>query len=85
MRLEATRTFTRLYRALPEEIQDRVDKTLELFEKNPSHPSLRHRKMAGQTDIYEISVTMNYRITYQKAGDAAYLRKVGTHNLLRNP
>ena len=78
MHLEAARTFGRLYQALPKDLQERVDKTLALLEENPSHPSLRRRKMAGQTDIYEISVSMNYRITYQKLGDTAYLRKVGT-------
>lgn len=85
MHIEATQTFTRLYRKLPEEIQRRTKKALELFQSNPSHPSLGHKKMAGQEDIYEIRATQNYRITYQKIGDTAYLRKVGTHDLLRNP
>lgn len=85
MHLEAAETFVHLYKKLPKDIQERTKKALDLFHANPSHPSLGHRKMAGQTDIYEVRVTQNYRITYQRIGDIAYLRKIGTHNLLRNP
>ena len=85
MPIEATETFIRLYKKLPAEIKERTKKALDLFEDNPSHPSLGHKKMSGQETIYEIRVTDNYKITYQKTGNTAYLRKIGTHNLLRNP
>ena len=85
MHVEATKTFIRLYKKLPADLQALVKKTLTLFQQNPSHPSLRHRKMEGQEDVYELSVSMHYRITYQKIGDIAYLRKVGTHDILRRP
>ena len=85
MRFEATRTFVRLYQKLPHDIRERAKKALELLRVNPSHPSLGHKKMAGQEEIYELRVSSNYRITYQKTGDTAYLRKIGTHDLLRNP
>ena len=85
MHLEATDTFIRLYRKLPSDIQKRTVKALELFEQNPSHPSLGHKKMAGRENIFELRVSDNYRITYQKMGQTAYLRKIGTHDLLRNP
>ncbi len=85
MHLEATHTFVRLYRKLPHEIQEQVKKVLLLLQENPGHPSLGHKKIAGQPDIYEIRVTLSYRVTYQRVGNTAYLRKVGTHDLLRNP
>ena len=85
MRIEATQTFVKIYRNLPLEIQEKTKKTLELFEANPAHPSLGHKKMAGQTNIYELRVTQNYRLTYQRTEDTIYLRKIGTHDLLRNP
>lgn len=37
--------------------------------------------MAGQQDIFEIRISRNYRLTYQKIDDTAYLRKIGTHDL----
>ena len=85
MHIEATDTFIRLYKKLPLEVKERIKKSLELFQTNPSHPSLGHKKMAGQEDIFEIRVSQNYRITYQRIADTAYLRKIGTHDILRNP
>ncbi len=85
MHIEATHTFIRLYKRLPQGLKDNTKKALALLQSNPAHPSLGHKKMAGQEDIFEIRISKNYRITYQKIGDTAYLRKVGTHNLLRNP
>ena len=85
MRIEATETFIRLYKKLPADIKEKTKKTLEIFQMDPSHPSLGHKKMAGQKDIFEIRVSQNCRITYQKIADTAYLRKIGTHDLLRNP
>ncbi|OGX04996.1 MAG: hypothetical protein A3G87_10370 [Omnitrophica bacterium RIFCSPLOWO2_12_FULL_50_11] len=85
MHLEATQTFIRRYKKLPSDIQDRAKKALELLQSNPGHPSLGHKKMAGQRDIFDLRVSQNYRITYQKIGTTAYLRKIGTHNLLRYP
>ena len=85
MRVEATATFVRLYKKLPAHIRDLAKKALQLFEADPSHPSLVHKKMAGQKNIYEFRVSQNYRITYQKIQDTACLRKIGTHDLLRNP
>ena len=85
MQIEATVTFIRLYKRLLEELKERTKKALHLLEANPGHPSLGHKKMTGQEDIFEIRVSKNYRLTYQKIGNIAYLRKVGTHNLLRHP
>jgi len=85
MRIEASETFKRLYKNLPQGLKERTQKTLHLLESNPSHPSLGHKKMAGQPGIFELRVSDNYRITYQRIGDTAYLRKIGIHDLLRNP
>jgi hypothetical protein len=41
--------------------------------------------MGGQNDIFELRVSGYYRITYQQIGETVYLRKIGTHNILRNP
>ncbi len=85
LHLEYTDTFKRLYKKLPPEIQKRIDKTLLLLERNPGYPSLYFKKMEGTEDIYEWRVSDNYRGTLKKIGKTAYLRKVGTHNILRNP
>ena len=85
MHIEATDTFIKLYKKLPVDIKERTKKVLEFLQNDPHHPSLGHKKMAGQKDIFEIRVSQNYRITYQRVENTAYLRKIGTHDLLNNP
>ncbi|MBU0694401.1 MAG: hypothetical protein KKC11_07010 [Candidatus Omnitrophica bacterium] len=85
MHTEATHAFIRLYKKLPSELKEKTKKALRLLESNPAHPSLGHKKMAGQEDIFEIRISKSYRATYQKVGNTAILRKIGTHDLLRNP
>lgn len=85
MHFEAASRFTKDYRALPSDIQELVKKTLELLQKNPSHPSLHHKKMQGYTDLYEARVTYRHRLTYQRIGEVGYLRRVGPHDILRHP
>ena len=85
MHIEATATFLRLYKKLPGEVKARTKKALKLLVSDPHRPPLEHKKMAGQEDIFEVRISKNYRLTYQKIQNIAYLRKIGTHNLLRNP
>ena len=85
MHIEATYTFIKLYRKLDQEVKLQVKKALRLFQENPLYPSLYNKKMAAQSNIYEIRVSRNYRITYSKSGDLILLRKVGTHDILKKP
>jgi len=39
--------------------------------------------MQGAMEVWEASVTKSYRITFQRAGDAIILRRVGTHDILK--
>lgn len=85
LHLEYTATFKKIYKHLPEEIQKRIDKTLLFLEQNPWHPSLHFKKIEGTENIYEWRVSDNYRGTFKKINGLAYLRKIGTHNILKNP
>jgi mRNA-degrading endonuclease YafQ of YafQ-DinJ toxin-antitoxin module len=40
--------------------------------------------MKGAKDIWEASVSMSYRISYQLVGDKIILRRIGTHDILRS-
>jgi len=57
---------------------------LALYEKDPRHPSLRVKKMEGAKHVWEMSVTRNYRITFQREGNIVLLRNIGTHDMLKN-
>jgi mRNA-degrading endonuclease YafQ of YafQ-DinJ toxin-antitoxin module len=39
--------------------------------------------MKGLEGIWEASVSMSYRITYELAGDTLILRRIGTHGILK--
>ena len=84
MKVAFSRTFQANYRALPSNIQRRVDKAIGFLAfkqgSKPFHPSLRAKRIKGTADIWEASVTMKYRITFQIHEDTLYLRVVGAHD-----
>jgi mRNA-degrading endonuclease RelE of RelBE toxin-antitoxin system len=85
MRLEFTRAFIKDYRKLPANIQKITDKNLELLLSNSKHPSLHVKKMNDPRNIWEGRVTDSHRFTFQIKGDTCFLRRIGTHDMLRNP
>ena len=86
MNLEWSEPFRRDFKRLPKSIQMQFEAKIRLaLSSQFTHPSLRVKKMTGHPDIWEASVTMNYRFTFQKIESGVFLRRIGTHNLLRNP
>ena len=85
MGIVRTARFKKDFQALPAEIQSRLGKALELFLTDPRDPSLRAKKIEGAPGIWELRVSQNYRLTFQFAGGAHTLRRVGTHDVLRQP
>lgn len=77
-----TPLFKRDFRSLPSNLQQRARKPIGLPLDNPSHLSLRTKKMQGVKDIWEASVTLSYRLTYQRTAGTIVLRRVGTHDVL---
>ncbi|NLT21418.1 MAG: hypothetical protein GXX82_00060 [Syntrophorhabdus sp.] len=53
---------------------------LGLFAENPSHPSLRTKKIKGRNEIFESSVTMSVRMTWEYYKDGVLLRNIGEHD-----
>jgi len=50
------------------------------------HPSLRVKKMQGTRSIFEASINMNIRMTWQFVENGLYLRSIGPHDkTLNNP
>ena len=83
MIIRRTDAFLRDYRTLPVSIRDRVDKQLHLLLEDFRHPSLRLKKLRG-TDIFEIRISKDYRLTLQIGKGLMELRRVGTHDILRD-
>jgi hypothetical protein len=54
--------------------------------RNPHHPSLRTKKIQGTDDIFESSINMSIRMTWQYESESILLRVVGDHDaVLKNP
>ena len=85
MNLLFSKLFVRDYRKLPKQIQTAIDKQIEFLLSNPRHPSLNIKKMNDPREIWEGRITKSYRFTYQIEGDTCILRRVGTHDILKNP
>lgn len=59
------------------------EKTLQLLELNPRHPSLRLHRLKGKLkDLHSVSVTLAYRITLSFAiiEGSIVLIDIGTHD-----
>ncbi|MFH1563768.1 MAG: hypothetical protein ABIF11_10205 [Nitrospirota bacterium] len=85
MRIIRTQPFKEDFIFLPKEIKERANKALRLLVSDFRYPSLQIKKMQDPRDILEARVTDNYRFTFQIKGDTYILRRIGTHNILRNP
>jgi len=86
-RILTTDTFEKLFLKLPHEIQLKTGKAIRLLAENPKHPSLRSKPIQGAPWVYEASIDMHYRMSYERLpGDRLLLRVVGRHDeVLKNP
>jgi mRNA interferase RelE/StbE len=85
MRIQTTKPFDGDYNSLPKEIKERANKQLTLLLENPRHLSLHLKKIKGHPTIWESWITESYRFTFQISGETFILRRVGTHDILKNP
>jgi len=85
MKLAFSKRFVKDYRRLPESVQIAADKQLTLLLSDFHHPSLNTKKMQDPRSIWEGRVAKGYRFTFQIHEDFYFLRRIGTHDLLRNP
>ena len=60
---------------------EQIEKFLTFIEENPQHPSLRTKKVQGTDHIFEASVNMAIRVTFEYIQpNAIYLRNIGEHD-----
>lgn len=71
---------------LPDDIKKSLKEKLGLMADDPKHPSLRTKKIKGHDKIFEASITMNIRMTWEYHEDGILLRNIGRHDkTLNNP
>lgn len=83
-RFRSTRKFDKQFKSLDKNSSKQAIKAMELYMSDPTHPSLRYKKIQGASNFYEISVNMSIRIIIEvsSAGNdqinTFYI--IGTHN-----
>jgi mRNA-degrading endonuclease YafQ of YafQ-DinJ toxin-antitoxin module len=82
-KFRSTRKFDKQFKSLDQKSVKQAKKAIELFMTDPSHPSLRFKKVQGTDNFFEISVNMSIRIiveVYSEEDDQINLFYIiGTH------
>jgi mRNA interferase RelE/StbE len=82
--------FSDLFRERVTELSDDAKKVLKnklaLIIDNPRHPSLMTKKIKGHNNIFEASIAIDIRMTWEYYEDGILLRNIGEHyKTLKNP
>ena len=64
-RFRSTRKFDKQFKSLDNQTRKQALRAIELFMKDPAHPSLHLRKIQGTSNFFEISVNMSARIVVE--------------------
>ena len=77
-----SKRFERNFKKLPQELKDAFYNQLKKFcTSHPNlHPSLRVKGVQGKKGIYEMTVTMDIRATFEYTEDGMLFRNIGDHD-----
>lgn len=78
------RTFKKNYKKLPQHIQERFDKQLILFTKDPKHPSLNIHRYKTEENVWEGYVSDKYRFTFSIIEEGYIFRNIGSHSIIEH-
>lgn len=84
--IEFSSKFLKKLQKLSQEIIILAEHKIELFRKNPLHPSLRLHELHGELkDLWSISINNNYRLIFRRQanGDILFF-SIGKHDLYKN-
>jgi len=87
LRYRLTKRFEKQYNKLDKQSQRAIDKAIHQFFTNPRPNSLRTKKIKGCYGIFELSGTMDIRVTYHfERPNTVVFRNCRHHDdALRNP
>ena len=75
----ATPSFWRALRALSKPDQAAARRAYRQFVADPSHNSLRFKKLAGHESLWSVRVTLSVRAVGHREGDTIIWVWIGTH------
>ena len=86
MELFFSERFKKDYKLFLDVIKQVINSKLKILSENPLHPSLRTKKIKGREDIFETSINMHIRMTWNYYEGKILLRTIGEHDkTLKNP
>lgn len=75
-------TYSKSFKKHYKKLSD-TKKKLKFFVENPTHPSLRTKKIQGTNGIWESSVNMDIRILwFYENNELIFLLDIGHHDIL---
>lgn len=78
-----SKAFKKHYKKLSDIEKKQTKKKLKIFIENPTHPSLRTKKIQGVDDLWETSVNMDIRIIwFYENNELIFLLDIGHHDIL---
>ena len=79
-----TPRFQKHCKGLADQEKKQLKNKLALLAENPTHPSLRIKRIQGTADLFECSVNMDLRMIWYYEGEKMIiLVDVGHHDILR--
>jgi len=74
-----TRSFREAFARLPADIQDQARRAFRLFRSDPSHPSLRFKKVEQTDNVYSARIGLGYRALGVSDGGQVTWFWIGSH------
>ena len=79
-----THRFQKHFKKLASQEKKQLKKKLELLAQNPTHPSLRTKRIQGSELLFESSINMDIRIIwYYERPNMIILVDIGHHDILK--
>ena len=74
-----TRSFRTAFAVLPEDIQAQARRAYRLFRADPSHTSLRFKKVEQTENVYSVRIGLGYRALGVLEGSVVTWFWIGSH------
>ncbi len=74
-----TKAFVDLLGTLPSEVVKQAKEAYRLWSQDPSHPSLRFKKIQNFDNVWSVRVSRNYRAVGARDGEKIVWFWIGSH------
>ena len=85
MTLRLTRPFSKQFVKLPQAVQQKFNRQVKTLAVDFRHPSLHTKRIKGTPNIWEARIDYHHRFTFQVINDLLVLRRIGPHDILKQP